>query len=112
MKKISKVDLLRKLDLLDERLLNIWIQDNPSLSDEEKWDIFVILLESRVELLKACRDAGVKLSSAKIVPEWLERLSASRADIKRREIRQYREDTLQRKKLGVYESIASVKEKK
>lgn len=112
MTKMTKQALLRKLDLLDERLLNIWIQDSPSLSDEEKWDIFVTLLETRVELLKACRDAGIRMGAERIVPGWLERLSTSRMEIKRREIRQYREEALQKKRVGVYESIASVKEKK
>ncbi|MBS1983863.1 MAG: hypothetical protein JST16_06800 [Bdellovibrionales bacterium] len=107
-KKIKPADLLAKLEHLDARLLNVWLQDEPVLTDEERWDIFATLLESRVGLLKTCRDAGVALTDEMCVPRWLERLSSSRLAIRRREIRHLEEERQLRKKVGVYETVAAL----
>lgn len=104
--RIDTAKLIEKLESLDDRLLNVWLQDHPPLSDDERWDIFVTLLETRVSLLKVCRDAGLALGSEQIVPPWLERLTTSRVAIQRREIRRLDEERKLRQRLGVYETVA------
>ncbi len=101
--------LLKKLENLDDRLLNVWLQDEPPLTDEERWDIFVTLLETRVGLLKTCRDAGIALTDDLCVPRWLERLANSRFSVRRREIRLMEEERQLRKKVGVYANVASTR---
>lgn len=108
MKKISQDILLEKLEALDDRILNIWLEDADTLTDEERWDIFVSLLETRVGLLKTCKDAGIVLTSEQAVPRWLERLTTSRMTLKRRELRHMDEERKARRHVSVYEGVAKI----
>lgn len=109
-KKVNKEVLLEKLESLDDRILNIWLEDQSTMTDDERWDIFVSLLETRVSLLKTCCDAGLKLTPDQVVPRWLERLSSSRCTLKRRELRLLDEERKTRRQIGVYANVAQVAE--
>lgn len=102
--KTKREDLLSKLDQLDERLVNIWLTDEGEFSDEEIWDIFVVLLETRVELLKTCKEAGLVLSADICAPVWLNKLVYQRKEIRLREIRAISRELKVRKQLRAYES--------
>jgi hypothetical protein len=104
--KVSK--LLEKLHQLDDRLLAIWTDENDGLADDERWDIFVVLLESRVELLKVCRDAGVELSEAMCLPDWLKRLTDRQRTIRLREVRLLAEQMKVQRAVRSYKSTESV----
>lgn len=108
--KISKDKLLHRLKALDERLLQIWVDDNIELSDEERWEIFIILLESRVNLLTTCRNAGVVLSPEACMPRWLEKLTSSRKEVRLRDLRLLYEELRQKKTVKAYEDVANLKE--
>ena len=109
--KISKQKLLEKLLQIDERLVNIWIQDDLELADEEIWDLFVVLLETRVELLKTCRQAGIPVSQEMALPEWLETLVTSRNEIRLREIKQLARDLKRRRQVLSYKSALEAADK-
>jgi len=87
MVRISHQDLIAKLKSLDEKLVNIWLTEENKLTDEEIWEIFVVLLESRVEILKTCRDAGVRLTSEMCMPSWLERIVTRKKELRLRDIK-------------------------
>jgi len=101
--KITKEDLLEKLEQLDERLVTIWLNEDNAVTDEEMWDIFVILLETRIELLKSCKDAGIKLSQDVCLPPWLDRLVNRRQEIRLRDLRTVSRELEQRRKIRAYE---------
>lgn len=111
-KKISSAELIQKLENVDDRLLNLWLRDDVNLDDEERWDIFVTLLETRVSLLKTCLDAGIPMKPEQCVPAWLERLTSSRLEIRRRELRLFEEERQMKKRLALYESVSTQKKKK
>lgn len=106
--KITKEKLIGKLKALDERLLQIWVDDNVELNDEERWEIFIILLESRVNLLTALRDAKVSLSPELCMPRWLETLTSSRKELRLRDLRLLYEELRQKKSVKAYEDVASL----
>jgi hypothetical protein len=101
--KITQRDLLDKLEQLDERLVNIWLADENSLEDDDIWDIFALLLETRVELLKSCKDAGIKLSVETCLPEWLDRLVNRQKEVRLRDLRGVARELEQRRKLRSYD---------
>jgi hypothetical protein len=107
--KITREKLFQKLKALDERLLQIWIDDNIELNDDERWEIFVMLLEARVNLLTTCRDAGVKLSPELCMPRWLETLTSSRKELRLRDLRLLYEELRQKKTIKAYEDVAKLK---
>ena len=106
--KTSRELLIQKLHRLDERLVNIWLTDDPDISDEDIWEIFVVLLESRVELLKTCRDAGLKLSREVCLPDWLDRLVSKKQELKLREIRLLALELKNKKKISAFEETESL----
>lgn len=106
--RITKDKLLEKLKTLDERLLSIWIDDNLELHDDERWEIFVVLLETRVELLTTCRDAGVILSPNVCMPAWLEKLTSSAKETRLRDLRLLYDEVRQRKNIQVFERVADL----
>jgi hypothetical protein len=109
--KIDKAHLLQKLTDLDHKLMNLWINEDEDLNDDERWQIFVVLLESRVELLNLCRDSGIRLSAEQCVPEWLEKMTNHRKEIRLRELRQLGERIRKnKKKYQTYEKISDFKD--
>lgn len=102
--RVTHRDLLKKLEALDERLLNIWLQEDSTVSDEEVWEMFVILLETRVEILKTCQAAGIKLNPDVCLPAWLERLANRKMDLRLREIKVMAENFKKRKTVEKYEA--------
>jgi hypothetical protein len=100
--------LLAKLNILDDRILNIWLDEKSHLNDDEKWDIFATLLESRVSLLKLLRESGVRLGAEVCVPGWLERLSSSRLEVKKRDIRKMEMERRSRKNVATYQAISEI----
>lgn len=65
---------LRYLKKLDEKILSMWIEADGRL-DHEATDLFLALLEKRVQLLKTLRLAGEKLHPSICVPPWLEKFT-------------------------------------
>ncbi len=106
--RISKSDLLRKLDQLDQRLMNLWLNENTDLNDDEIWDIFVVLLESRVELLNVCIKAGIQLSRETCLPEWLDKLTNTRKEIRLHELKKMAQKRSKGDKYRLYENMAEV----
>jgi hypothetical protein len=104
--KLTHAELVSKLKSLDEKLVNIWLTEENKLSDEEIWEIFVVLLESRVEILKTCRDAGVKLTGQMCLPPWLEKIVARKKELRLRDIKLLAEDMRKQKNLSSYQSQA------
>ena len=104
--KIRKETLIQKLGQLDDRLLNLWVDENPELSDDDRWEIFALLLETRVEILRALKDAGIKLTSEICLPPWLDRLTSRKREVRLRELRAMAEEKKTRAKLAVYQGIA------
>ena len=109
--KISMKDLQDKLNRLDERLIGIWLDDQDDereyLSDDEKWEIFVVLLESRVELLKVCKESGIRLSQELYCPQWLEKLVTRQKEIRLRELRLVAEQLKNRKVIQAFEKVSA-----
>lgn len=101
--KISKNQLLEKLHQIDERLVNIWLTEDPKISDDDIWEIFVVLLETRVELLKSCREAGVLLAKDTATPSWLDRLFVRKKEIRLRELRSVSRALSTKGKIKAYE---------
>jgi hypothetical protein len=108
--RISKEDLLKKLEQLDHRLMHLWLNENSDLNDDEIWDIFVVLLESRVELLNICIKAGVPMSREACLPEWLEKLTNSRKEIRLHELKKIAKKKGKGEKYRLYENMAEVVE--
>ncbi len=102
--RVTHKDLIKKLEALDERLLNIWLQEDPAVSDEEVWEMFVVLLETRVEILKTCKAAGVTLNPDICLPTWLERLANRKMDLRLREIKVMAENFKKRKIVSKFEA--------
>ena len=108
--KIRSQDLIQKVEELDGRILGIWLdEEHESRTDEEKWALFVDLLETRVEMLKVLRDAGVPLSDELCLPRWLQNLTDSRFEVRRRELRRFEEERRNRKVTGMYEKVGAWK---
>jgi len=109
--RITKEKLILKLKALDERLLQIWIDDNLDLHDDERWEIFVVLLETRVELLTTCRDAGLNLGADVCMPPWLEKLTSSRRETRLRDLKLLYDEIRQKKNIKTYENVARMGER-
>jgi hypothetical protein len=105
-RELLKERLLSKLDWMDDRLVNIWLEDESSLSDDDKWEIFAVLLESRVALVKTCQDAGLALKADQVLPPWLERLTDRQKEVRLRELKLLSEQLKTRKIHQAYERIA------
>ena len=101
--RITSADLKEKLARLDDRMLSLWLVDETSMSDDDLWEIVVVLLETRVEIIKCCRDAGVQLSQQDCVPEWLVSLLENRKEMRLREIRKMSFDLQIKKKIASYD---------
>ncbi len=106
--KITRPKLMEKLKTLDERLLQIWIDDNIELHDDERWEIFVVLLETRVELLATCRDAGIVLSSEMCLPPWLEKLTSTARETRLRDLRLLYDEIRQKKNIQLFERVSKM----
>ena len=100
---INKDNLIKNLESLDRKLLGIWIEDELDLDDDSRWELFVILLESRVELLKTMKDSGLQMSNDICLPDWLVRLANNRKDVRLRELKQIRENLNHAKKIRLFE---------
>ncbi len=109
--KISKEKLIEKLKVLDQRLLQIWIDDQLDLHDDERWEIFVVLLETRVELLTTCRDAGVALGPEVCMPPWLDKLTSSRRETRLRDLKLLYDEIRQKKNIKAYEEVAQMSQR-
>ena len=96
--------LLDKLQALDEDILKLWISDSEELDEDDRWEIFVVLLETRVALLKTCKDAKVKLDAEMAWPSWLERLTNSRKELRLRELKKLFDDLQKQRYLQRYEA--------
>lgn len=96
--------LLDKLQALDEDILKLWISDTAELDEDDRWEIFVVLLETRVALLKTCKDAQVKLDAELAWPKWLESLTNSRQEIRLRELKKLYEDLQKQRYIRRYEA--------
>ena len=106
--KISKQDLLKKIDQIDQKLMNLWLNDNVDMNDDDIWEVFVVLLESRVELLNICRQAKVPLTSEICMPEWLEKLTNSRKEVRLHELKKMAEKKGKGDKYRLYENMAKI----
>lgn len=104
LKRISQRQLLDRLEDLDRKLVDIWLEDRADTNSDELWDLFVFLLESRVQLLATCRDAGLVLAPERVLPAWLTRLCDSRREVRVRELRMLSGG--QKKKMKIYEKLA------
>jgi hypothetical protein len=91
---------------MDQRLVNLWLEDEGILTDDEKWELFAVLLESRVSLIQTCRDAGVLLTREQILPGWLLRLTDRQKEVRLRELKYLSEELKTRKIHQAYERIA------
>ena len=100
--------LLDKLQALDEDILKLWLADSDELNEEDRWEIFVVLLETRVSLLKTCKDASVKLDAEMAWPRWLESLTNSRKELRLRELKKLFEDLQKQRYLKRYEDRQQV----
>mgnify|MGYP000882228241 CR=1 FL=1 len=105
--KITVEALLKKLGQLDQRLLNIWVSEDADLSDDERWEIFAVLLESRVELLAVLRDAGHRLTPEICLPPWLDRLTSRKREVRLRELKTTLEEKRSRDRISAYREVAS-----
>jgi len=106
--KISKNDLLKKMSQLDQKLMNLWLNDNSDINDDDIWEMFVILLETRVELLGVCTNAGISLTKEQCLPDWLERLTNSRKEMRLHELKKLANKKSQSGKYKLYESVAEI----
>lgn len=100
---INKNHLIQNLENLDRKLLSVWIEEDLDLDDDSRWELFVILLESRVELLKTMKDAGLQLTNDICLPQWLIRMANNRKDVRLRELKQIRENLNHSKKIRLFE---------
>ena len=107
--KITKGQLIGKLQALDDKLLNIWLDDQMDLHDDERWEIFIVLLETRVDLLKTCKDAGVALSPDICMPPWLEKLTSSTRETRLRDLKVLYEEIKNKKSIKAYEDMSNFK---
>lgn len=101
--RITPAHLKEKLTQLDERMLNLWLIEDNSMDEDEIWEIFVVLLETRVEIIRCCQSAGIQLSQEDCVPAWLESLLENRKEIRLREIRKMSFELKIRKKIAAYD---------
>jgi hypothetical protein len=108
--KITRDDLIKKLGALDHQILNIWVDDNVELDDDERWEIFAVLLETRVELLKSVKAAGVNLESEMVLPKWLQKMASARQEIRLRDLKRMHEELQHRKHVKTYEVMANLKD--
>lgn len=65
---------LRHLKKLDEKILQLWVDGEGKLNENSS-NLFLVLLEKRVDLLKILRAAGVHLDPETCVPSWLEKFT-------------------------------------
>jgi hypothetical protein len=108
--KISKKELLQKIEQLDQKLMNLWLNDNVDMNDDDIWEVFVVLLETRVELLNVCIQAKVPLTPEICMPEWLEKLTNSRKEVRLHELKKMAEKKSKGEKYRLYENMARVVE--
>lgn len=99
--------LLDKLQALDEDILKLWISESSELDEDDRWEIFVVLLETRVALLKTCKDAGVRLEADIAWPEWLDSLTNTRKELRLRELKKLFEDLQKQRYIKKYEARMS-----
>lgn len=106
--KITKAGLREKLAQLDEKLKGLWVYNEGKISDDDIWLLFVELLEARVELLSVCIQAKVPLTKEDAMPEWLERFSKSRQEIRLRELKRLHRKKNNNEKYRMYENISEI----
>ena len=105
--RITRSGLREKLRLLDTQLKAIWLSAEPQ-DEDDVWDSFVTLLESRVELLRLCMDVKVELDEADYLPEWLERMAVRMRQRRETELG-LSEDRAQMKKMTeIYNRLSQV----
>ncbi len=108
--KIDKNHLLIKLADIDHKLMNLWINEDVEINDDDRWEIFVVLLETRVEILSVFKDAGIALTAEQCVPQWLEKMTNHRKEFRLRELRQMGERLRRnKKKYEAYEDVSDLK---
>lgn len=105
--RITKEQLIQRLEELDKKLLGVWIEEDLDLDDDGRWELFVILLESRVELLKTMKDAQIPLNNQICLPDWLIKLANNRKEVRLRELKQIRENINHAKKIRLFEVNSS-----
>ncbi len=110
--KITKKDLRKKLDQLDQRIMGLWMAETSDVTDDDLWDSFVSLLEARVELLNVCIEAGVPMNKEDALPLWLERLTANQKEIRLRELKKLLQKRNNGDKYKRYENISGILEEK
>jgi len=103
--KLSTKRLLEKLDQIDSDLLQLWVQDDGEITEEQKWEIFVNLLERRVDVLQTCKNANLNLSKEQYLPKWLERLTQSRQELRLREIKMLYDEMNRQRKIAKYKKV-------
>jgi hypothetical protein len=106
--KISKQDLLKKIEQLDQKIMGLWLNDNCDFNDDDIWEMFVVLLETRVEILNVCAQAQVPLTKEICLPEWLAKLTNVRKEIRLHELKKLATKKSQAEKYKLYESIAEI----
>jgi hypothetical protein len=89
--------------------MGLWLAEDLDLNDDEIWELFVVLLESRVELLKACKDGGMELSPEVCLPQWLAKLTNSQKETRLRELKKLSEKQRNMPKYRAYETTAAIK---
>ena len=77
---------LRHLKKLDEKILRLWIESDAKLTADAS-DLFLALLEKRVQLLKVLRESGEKLHPEVCVPHWLEKFSRGQQSFSLRDLK-------------------------
>lgn len=77
---------LRHLKKLDEKILRLWIESDGKLSQDSS-DLFLALLERRVQLLKSLRESGEKLHPDVCVPAWLEKFTRGTQHLSLRDLK-------------------------
>jgi hypothetical protein len=71
--------ILGKLLDLDKRIRAFWVDSSESsLAEEDKWDLFLGMLNSRINLLQLCKDVGIELEAHESMPAWLSALVENR----------------------------------
>ncbi|NCN41745.1 hypothetical protein GW916_10920 [bacterium] len=108
--KITKKDLRKKLEQLDQRIMGIWMADTSDVKDDDLWEAFVTLLEARVELVNVCIKAKVPLTKEDAMPPWLERLTANQKEIRLHELKKLLQKRNNSEKYRRYENIARILE--
>lgn len=110
--RITKAGLKQKLRQVDDKIMGLWVHESTRISDDDIWEEFVELLEARVELLDICVQAKVPLTREEALPQWLEKLSNSRKQIRLGELKKLHRKIHNGKKYKQYEDIFNLLEEK